>query len=167
VPGFLGTLTYAVKAVLEKFGAEAMKPGDVIISNDPYSGGGNHLSDVALIAPIFSEGTLIAFSVNKAHWTEVGGFEEAVTSILYHGEKSAGDALAGLPKGTFEAEGWMDDDGLSADPIYVRVKITITDDAFTAVRPAPRTRSRTGFTGRLFRFYFSLGSPGNLRSCHR
>lgn len=210
VPGFLGTLTYAVKAVLEKFGAEAMRPGDVIISNDPYSGGGNHLSDVALIAPIFSEGTLIAFSVNKAHWTEVGGmaagswttdsteiyqeglqfpviyigraykldqslidlievnvrtperslgdlyagvaslrtaekrvmeiadrygadgFEEAVTAILDHGEKSARDALAGLPKGTFEAEDWMDDDGLSADPIYVRVKITITDDAFTA-----------------------------------
>ena len=73
VPGFIGTLTYAVKAVLEKFGTETLRAGDIIISNDPYSGGGNHLSDVALIAPIFSGTTLIAFSVNKAHWTEVGG----------------------------------------------------------------------------------------------
>lgn len=210
VPGFLGTLTYAVKAVLEKFGPDHMEPGDVIISNDPYSGGGNHLSDVALIAPIFLEDSLIAFSVNKAHWTEVGGmapgswttdsteiyqeglqfpviyigrrykldqslvdlieanvrtperslgdlyagtaalrtaekrvmeiagrygvdgFRQAVALILDHGEKSAREALSQLPQGVFEAEDWMDDDGLSDDPIYVRVKVTVTDERFTA-----------------------------------
>jgi N-methylhydantoinase B len=73
VPGFLGTLSFAVKAVLDKFPARGLEPGDTIITNDPYSGGGNHLSDVALIAPIFVSGRLVAFGVNKAHWTEVGG----------------------------------------------------------------------------------------------
>ncbi|MCO6450779.1 MAG: hydantoinase B/oxoprolinase family protein [Caldilineales bacterium] len=73
VPGFLGTLTFAVKAILEKFPAASIVPGDVFMNNDPYRGGGNHLSDVALIAPIFFEGTLVGFAVNKAHWTEVGG----------------------------------------------------------------------------------------------
>jgi len=77
VPGFLGTLSFAVKAIIEKFGSPGLKPGDTFITNDPYSGGGNHLSDVALISPIFHqdahESTLVAFSVNKAHWTEVGG----------------------------------------------------------------------------------------------
>jgi N-methylhydantoinase B len=73
VPGFLGTLSYAVKAVLEKYPAESLHPGDTLITNDPYTGGGTHLSDVALVAPIFDGGELIAFSVNKAHWTEVGG----------------------------------------------------------------------------------------------
>ena len=73
VPGFLGTLTFAVKAVLEKHPADSLKIGDTIITNDPYTGGGNHLSDVALIAPIFWKNELIAFSVNKAHWSEVGG----------------------------------------------------------------------------------------------
>jgi N-methylhydantoinase B len=73
VPGFLGTLSFAVKAVLDKYGPGKLLPGDTIITNDPYTGGGNHLSDVALIAPIFWEDELIAFSVNKSHWTEVGG----------------------------------------------------------------------------------------------
>ncbi|MCK9909569.1 hydantoinase B/oxoprolinase family protein, partial [Microbacteriaceae bacterium K1510] len=50
-----------------------LKPGDIIIINDPYGGGGSHLSDVGLVMPIFHEGELVAFSANKAHWTEVGG----------------------------------------------------------------------------------------------
>src|SRR5215468_6309241 len=73
VTGFLGTLTFAVRSVLEKFGLEGLHPGDVIITNDPYGGGGTHLSDVSLIVPIFYEGQLVAFSASKAHWTEVGG----------------------------------------------------------------------------------------------
>ncbi len=35
VTGFLGTLTFAVKSALEKFGAEGLRPGDVVITNDP------------------------------------------------------------------------------------------------------------------------------------
>ncbi len=210
VPGFLGTLSFAVKAVLQKFGSNAMHPGDVFITNDPYQGGGNHLSDVALIAPIFCQNRLIAFSVNKAHWTEVGGmaagswttdsreiFQEglqfpaihlfregkpeqglleliaanvrtpertlgdlyagvaalrsaerrigemchrygadvlgaSMAAILDHGEKLARQALARLPKGSFFAEDWMDDDGLSDEPVYVCARVTITDDAFVA-----------------------------------
>ena len=73
VTGFLGTLTFAVKYTLEKFGADGLQPGDVIITNDPYTGGGTHLSDVSLVVPIFYDNELVAFSASKAHWTEVGG----------------------------------------------------------------------------------------------
>jgi len=73
VTGFLGTLTFAVKYTLEKFGVDGLQPGDVIITNDPYTGGGTHLSDVSLVVPIFYDGELVAFSASKAHWTEVGG----------------------------------------------------------------------------------------------
>src|SRR5260370_10893096 len=73
VTGFLGTLTFAVRSTLEKFGSENLHPGDVVITNDPYGGGGTHLSDVSLIVPIFYAGTLVAFAASKAHWTEVGG----------------------------------------------------------------------------------------------
>jgi N-methylhydantoinase B len=73
VTGFLGTLTFAVRSTLEKFGPENLAPGDVIITNDPYSGGGTHLSDVSLVVPIYVEDELVAFSASKAHWTEVGG----------------------------------------------------------------------------------------------
>src|SRR6266487_6807022 len=67
VTGFLGTLTFAVRSTLEKFGPEQLAPGDVVITNDPYSGGGTHLSDVSLVVPIHYGGELIAFSASKAH----------------------------------------------------------------------------------------------------
>ena len=69
---FLGTLDAAVRAVLRKFDA-AVEPGDLFITNDPYEGGGTHLSDVTLVLPVFYGGRIVAFVANKAHWTEVGG----------------------------------------------------------------------------------------------
>ncbi len=74
VTGFLGCLTYAVEDVLAKFGGKnAIYPGDVFITNEPYGGGGTHLSDVTLIAPIFHGDRLVAFAANKGHWNELGG----------------------------------------------------------------------------------------------
>jgi N-methylhydantoinase B len=70
---FIGTLTHAVRFTLEKFGRDALEPGDVIATNDPYTGGGTHLSDVTLVVPIFYSDELVAFAASKAHWTEVGG----------------------------------------------------------------------------------------------
>jgi len=72
VPGFLGLLSFCVREVLEKFGIRRLEEGDIILSNVPYASG-THLSDVAMCMPIFHEGAPVAFSVNKAHWTEVGG----------------------------------------------------------------------------------------------
>jgi N-methylhydantoinase B len=70
---FIGVLTEAVKAVLKKYGHEGLNEGDIIALNDPYVGGGTHLSDVCMVMPIYYQGELVAFSANKAHWTEVGG----------------------------------------------------------------------------------------------
>lgn len=70
---FIGVLTHAVRSVLEKFGKENLKPGDILAINDPFTGGGTHLSDVCMVMPVFFEGELVAFAANKAHWTEVGG----------------------------------------------------------------------------------------------
>jgi N-methylhydantoinase B len=72
VAGFLGTLTFVTKSVMAKFGGD-LALGDVVITNDPYDGGGTHLSDVTLVKPIFVAEDLVAFAANKAHWTEVGG----------------------------------------------------------------------------------------------
>nr|BBH87947.1 5-oxoprolinase [Thermosporothrix sp. COM3] len=208
ITGFLGTLTFAVRSVLDKFGTDAIHPGDIFITNDPYSGGGTHLSDVTLIVPIFYEGTLIAFSASKAHWTEVGGkdpgswttdstevyqeglqfpciklyeqgkplqslidliaanvrlpdmtlgdmyaqaaslrlgerrvqelcqkygqdvVQEAIEALLDYGERMTRLELAKLPKGTYEAVDYIDDDGMGSGPLPVHVKVTISDDEF-------------------------------------
>lgn len=70
---FIGVLTFSVRHVLEKFGKDGLHPGDIVAVNDPFKGGGTHLSDVAMVMPIFFGDELIAFAANKAHWTEVGG----------------------------------------------------------------------------------------------
>jgi N-methylhydantoinase B len=73
VTGFLGTLASGVQSVLDKFGLDGLVPGDIILQNDPYTGGGTHLSDITQIMPVFYGGQIVAFSVNQGHWTEVGG----------------------------------------------------------------------------------------------
>lgn len=74
VAGFIGTLSYMVREVVAKYNSkDRIRPGDIFIINDPYGGGGTHLSDVGLVMPIFYNDELLGFSANKAHWTEVGG----------------------------------------------------------------------------------------------
>jgi N-methylhydantoinase B len=68
---FTGVLPFAVRSILEKHGVARMQIGDVFATNDPIPAG-THLSDVCLIGHLW-KGELIAFSANKAHWTEVGG----------------------------------------------------------------------------------------------
>src|SRR5260370_39051368 len=57
VPLFIGTLDAAVNAVRERFATSGnLTPGDIVVTNGPYGGGGTHLSDVSLIMPIYHEG---------------------------------------------------------------------------------------------------------------
>ena len=43
------------------------RPGDIFISNDPYTGGGTHLPDINLVSPVFADGALFGFVANIAH----------------------------------------------------------------------------------------------------
>lgn len=73
VTGFLATLDTAVQSTLEHHPVDTIRPGDVFMTNSPYEGGGTHLSDVVIVFPVFDGDQLVAWTVNKAHWTEVGG----------------------------------------------------------------------------------------------
>lgn len=209
VTSFIGMLSPMVQHVIEQYNdGSDLHEGDVIIINDPFVGGGSHLSDVGLVMPIFYEDEIVAFSVNKGHWTEVGGkdpgsFTNDATEIYQEGlqlpglklfnkgkinqsivdiiesnvrlpKQSLGDmwaqiaalrigerrfqelcqkhskksvvksidlmlsqgieaskqALEKLPKGTFTAEGYIEDDPQVGGPYRIQVEITITDDEF-------------------------------------
>jgi N-methylhydantoinase B len=81
VTAFLATLDTAVVSTLERYeGGSKLEDGDVIITNTPYAGGGTHLSDVVIVLPVYHEGVRVAFMVNKAHWTEVGGMDPGSVS---------------------------------------------------------------------------------------
>ncbi len=73
IPIHLGSMQGLMVQIAEDLGAWALQPGDVIIANDPYQGGGSHLPDVTLLQPVFHEGELVAFVTNIAHWSDVGG----------------------------------------------------------------------------------------------
>jgi N-methylhydantoinase B len=243
VAGFLGTLTAAVRSVIDKF-KDDLAPGDIIITNDPYSGGGTHLSDVTLVMPIFHKGRLVAFAGNKAHWTEVGGmapgswttdstdvwqeglqfpciklfvkgqpiqslidliranvrtpdmsigdmsaqaaslrlaeirFTElcerygaetvlyGIESLLDYGEKLTRESLKRIPKGTYEAVDYVDDDGIGHGPFEVRVKVTVTDDKFMCdftgchpMVPGPINSGRTGLESAVRVVFKALTDP--------
>jgi N-methylhydantoinase B len=61
-----------VREALAEVGTDALEPGDMIISNDPFRGG-THLPDVALIAPFFADDEIVCFVANRAHWEDIGG----------------------------------------------------------------------------------------------
>lgn len=210
VPGFIGCLSFAAQEILEKFDAGAMRSGDVFATNDPYRGGGTHLSDVVLVSPILYGGELVALAANKAHWTEVGGMaagswttdsteiyqeglqlpaiqvvdagepvpsiidliranvrlpdmtlgdfyaglaalragergvlgicerygvdalQETMDIMLDRAESVARERLGEFPSGEYSSEMWIDDDGLTDEPLFVCVKVTILSDQFVA-----------------------------------
>lgn len=55
---------------------------------------------------------------------------EAIRRLLDYGEAMVRAELKRLPKGVFEAEDLIDDDGFGNGPFPVRVKVTITDEKF-------------------------------------
>jgi N-methylhydantoinase B len=54
---------------------EDWQPGDVLLTNDPYTTGGlvTHSPDFNLIAPVFFDGELVAFCWGFLHSSDVGG----------------------------------------------------------------------------------------------
>lgn len=79
---FLGAISLAVEETLKKYQDNPLKDGDVIMANTPYVGGGTHLSDIAIITPVFYKGEMVAFTVNKAHWTDIGGTNPGSVSTV-------------------------------------------------------------------------------------
>ena len=71
IPVHISALPVAGAAVRDYFG-EDIYEGDLFILNDPYFGG-SHLPDITIIRPIFYEGRLLFYGVNRAHHSDVGG----------------------------------------------------------------------------------------------
>jgi N-methylhydantoinase B len=250
VAAFLATLDTAVQSTLVNYpDPEDIVPGDVFITNTPYEGGGSHLSDVVIVVPIFHEEELIAWAVNKAHWTELGGtypgsvstesteiYQEglhfrflklyeagiinkalvelirtnvrlpestigdmhagvaaarvgarrileladkygrktlllAMKELLDYGERMTQLELAALPRGRFEAEDIVEDDGLGNGPFRIKVAVTVSDKKMVAdftgtdpQVPGPINCSYTGLvTGArcIFKAVTNPGIPAN------
>ena len=71
IPVHISALPVAGAAVRDYFGDD-IHEGDLFILNDPYFGG-SHLPDITIIRPVFYEGRLLFYGVNRAHHSDVGG----------------------------------------------------------------------------------------------
>jgi N-methylhydantoinase B len=93
---FTGTFAGHVNNLIGRFGG-AMRPGDIYMANDPYEGG-THLSDVAIVKPIFVDDEVIAYSIAVAHWTDIGGkvagsLPMDATEIFHEGLRFTGQRI--------------------------------------------------------------------------
>ena len=59
IPTMLGSAVISTKVSVEAIGRENLRPGDVIISNDAYLGGGNHQPDIQITRPVFFENEIV------------------------------------------------------------------------------------------------------------
>lgn len=77
MPVFNLTLPRAVKALLERYPADTLKPGDVLITNDPWLCAG-HLFDIAIVTPAFHDGRLVGLMGTVGHVSDIGGTKDSL-----------------------------------------------------------------------------------------
>ncbi|MEG4938881.1 hydantoinase B/oxoprolinase family protein [Microcoleus sp. F4-D5] len=73
IPVHLGSMSESVEALILAQG-NAIQPGDVYVSNNPYNGG-THLPDITVITPVFDrDSSLPLFYVaSRGHHADIGG----------------------------------------------------------------------------------------------
>lgn len=71
-PGHVNAMADAVPHFIRRIGRDAIREGDVYLTNDPWEGTG-HLHDFTVVTPSFHDGTLVGFFACTAHVTDVGG----------------------------------------------------------------------------------------------
>jgi N-methylhydantoinase B len=73
LPIFVGVMSFAVKAVIEKAAKDGdLQDGDIYIFNDAHIGG-THLSDMRLVRPYYHASKLFCYLASVGHWHDVGG----------------------------------------------------------------------------------------------
>jgi len=73
IPVHLNSMSDCLRAILERFiPLDQWNDGDVIVTNDPYSGG-QHLPDIQTFRPVFVDGARVAIVGTLCHHVDVGG----------------------------------------------------------------------------------------------
>lgn len=123
-PGHVNTMAKSVGHFIDKFGYEAILPGDVFVTNDPWKGTG-HLHDITMVTPVFKNNRLVAFFACTAHLVDIGGrgFGPDATEIYEEG--------LFIPLMKFFKEGQVNQDLVDIVSANVREKDQVVGDFFS------------------------------------
>lgn len=111
IPGHLGSMSYAIAYQAKLYGPGELKPGDVLLSNHPCSGG-THLPDLTVTTPVFSEDDptkILFFVANRGHHADIGGIQPG--SMPPHSTELWQEGVA-VETFKIVKEGVFDDQGL-------------------------------------------------------
>jgi N-methylhydantoinase B len=72
VSHFVADLGVIIGDAVKRYGRNGFRPGDVLITNH-QAVAGQHLNNMVVYVPCFFKGELLAFSMVRAHWIDVGG----------------------------------------------------------------------------------------------
>jgi N-methylhydantoinase B len=86
VPSFTGTAPQTIRAMLERFPPHTLRPGDVVVTNDPWIGTG-HLFDINIMRPVFQADRLVGYTMSVTHLPDIGGsgMSSTATDIYQEG----------------------------------------------------------------------------------
>lgn len=104
-PIHMAAMHFAAQESVEEYGRENLRPGDVVVLNDPFAGG-THIPDITFTMPIFVDDELLGFAVSRGHWQDLGGGAAGGQSFGTH---IAGEGLRIPPMRIFN-EGILNDD---------------------------------------------------------
>jgi N-methylhydantoinase B len=136
IPSFVGILPRTLKHFLARFPRETWRPGDCVITNDPWMATG-HLPDFTLAAPIFHRDRLVGYSGSIAHSPDIGGAGWASDCRELFEE-----GLRVLPV-KFLREGRIDETVRDFITANVRVPDQVLGDLFAQVAAADVSARRT------------------------
>ncbi len=71
-PGHINSMALCMKHVLAAHPVESLRPGDVLITNDPWKTSG-HLNDVTIVTPVLLGGRCLALFASTCHTADIGG----------------------------------------------------------------------------------------------
>ncbi len=86
IPVFIGTAPTMIRNMLSKFPPDSLKPGDILITNDPIHGTG-HLFDISVLRPVFRGEERVGYSMTITHLPDIGGmgFSASATESFHEG----------------------------------------------------------------------------------
>ncbi len=122
IPIHLNSMSRSLRTALdEAIPIGEWRPGDIVITNDPYKGG-QHLPDVQTFLPVFADGELVAICGTLGHHLDIGGMRPG---------SYAGDAVEIFQEGLRIPPIKLFEEGRINERLFAMIEANIRQPAMT------------------------------------